>query len=83
MKAQLREKGCDQGFGISVGVAAGLANMMGLSREVAQHAIAITGVANMPMRASRAGQLSMWKGAATAYAVRNAVFGVQLARPPA
>ena len=79
MKAQLREKGWDQGFGISVGVAAGLANLMGLSRDVAQHAIAITAVANMPMRASRAGQLSMWKGAATAYAVRNAVFGVQLA----
>ncbi len=79
MKAQLREKGWDQGFGISVGAAAGLANMMGLSRDVAMHAIAITAVANMPMRASRAGQLSMWKGAATAYAVRNAVFGVQLA----
>ena len=79
MKAQLRERGWDQGFGISVGAAAGLANLMGLSREVAQHAIAITAVANMPMRASRAGQLSMWKGAATAYAVRNAVFGVQLA----
>jgi 2-methylcitrate dehydratase len=79
MKAQLREKGWDQGFGISVGAAAGLANLMGLSRDVAQHAIAITAVANMPMRASRAGQLSMWKGAATAYAVRNAVFGVQLA----
>ncbi len=79
MKAQLREKGWDQGFGISVGAAAGLANLMGLTRDVAQHAIAITAVANMPMRASRAGQLSMWKGAATAYAVRNAVFGVQLA----
>jgi 2-methylcitrate dehydratase len=79
MKAQLREKGWDQGFGISVGAAAGLANLMGLSHDVAQHAIAITAVANMPMRASRAGQLSMWKGAATAYAVRNAVFGVQLA----
>ena len=79
MKAQLREKGWDQGFGISVGAAAGLCNLMGLSREVASHAIAITAVANMPMRASRAGQLSMWKGAATAYAVRNAVFGVQLA----
>jgi 2-methylcitrate dehydratase len=79
MKGQLREKGWDQGFGISVGAAAGLANLMGLTREVAQHAIAITAVANMPMRASRAGQLSMWKGAATAYAVRNAVFGVQLA----
>jgi 2-methylcitrate dehydratase len=79
MKGQLREKGWDQGFGISVGAAAGLANLMGLSRDVAQHAIAITAVANMPMRASRAGQLSMWKGAATAYHVRNAVFGVQLA----
>jgi 2-methylcitrate dehydratase len=79
MKAQLREKGWDQGFGISVGAAGGLANLMGLSREVAKHAIAITAVANMPMRASRAGQLSMWKGAATAYSVRNAVFGVQLA----
>lgn len=79
MKAQLRERGWDQGFGISVGAAAGLANLMGLSRAVAQHAIGITAVANMPMRASRAGQLSMWKGAATAYAVRNAVFGVQLA----
>lgn len=79
MKAQLRERGWDQGFGISVGAAAGLANLMGLGREIAQHAIAITAVANTPMRASRAGQLSMWKGAATAYAVRNAVFGVQLA----
>jgi 2-methylcitrate dehydratase len=79
MKAQLREKGWDQGFGISVGAAAGLSNLLGLGREVAKHAIAITAVANMPMRASRAGQLSMWKGAATAYSVKNAIFGVQLA----
>ena len=80
MSAHLREKGWDQGFAISVGAAAGLANLMGLNAEVAQHAIAITAVANTPMRATRAGQLSLWKGAATAYAVRNAVFGVQLAR---
>jgi len=79
MKAQLRERGWDQGFGISVGAAAGLCSLMGLNREQTQHAIAITGVANMPMRATRAGMLSMWKGAATAYAVRSAVFGVQLA----
>jgi 2-methylcitrate dehydratase len=52
---------------------------MGLSKDKAQHAIAITAVGNMPMRASRAGQLSMWKGAATAYSVRSAVFAVQLA----
>jgi 2-methylcitrate dehydratase len=80
MKAQLREKGWDQGFGISVGAAAGLCTLMGLPREIALHAISITAVANVPMRASRAGQLSMWKGAATAYAVRNAVYSVQLAQ---
>jgi 2-methylcitrate dehydratase len=79
ISAKLRERGWDQGFGIGVGTAAGLANLLGLKREVARQAIAITAVANVPMRATRAGQLSMWKGVATAYAVRNAIFGVQLA----
>lgn len=79
MKALLREKGWDQGFGIGIGAAAGLCNLLGLGRDATQHAIAITAVANMPLRATRAGQLSLWKGAATAYAVRNAAFGVQLA----
>ena len=80
MSAKLRERGWDQGFGIGVATAAALANLLGLQREVAREAIAITAVANMPMRNTRAGQLSMWKGVATAYAVRNAVFGVELAR---
>jgi 2-methylcitrate dehydratase len=79
MKAQLREKGWDQGFGISVGAAAGMASLLGLGYEATKNAIAITAVGNMPMRATRAGQLSMWKGAATAYSVRAAVFGVRLA----
>jgi 2-methylcitrate dehydratase len=79
LKGGLRERGWDQGFGVSVGAAAGVSNLMGLSRAATEHAIAITAVANVPMRATRAGQLSMWKGAATAYAVRNAVYGVQLA----
>jgi len=79
VSAKLREKGWDQGFGVGIGNAAGLANLMRLSRDVARNAIAITCVANVPLRATRAGQLSMWKGVATAYAVRNAVFGVQLA----
>ena len=79
LSARLRERGWDQGFGIGVGTAAGLANLMGLERDAARHAIAITAVANVPMRNTRAGELSMWKGVATAYAVRNAVFGVQLA----
>jgi 2-methylcitrate dehydratase len=77
---KLRERGWDQGFGIGIGTAAGLANLLGLDRDVTRHAISITCVANVPMRASRAGQLSMWKGVATAYAVRNAIFGVLLAK---
>src|SRR5262249_47619675 len=77
--ARIGEKGWDQGFVIGVGAAAGLSRLLKLSPEVARHAISITAVANMPMRATRAGQLSMWKGVATAYAVRNALFAVQLA----
>lgn len=79
MKGQLREKGWDNGYGIGVGVAAALSNMLKLGPEKTRHAIALTATGNVPMRASRAGMLSMWKGAATAYAVRNAVFAVQLA----
>jgi len=75
----MRDKGWDQGLGISVGTVGGLCNLLRLSPEATRHAIAITAVGNTPLRATRSGQLSMWKGAATAYAVRNAVFGVQLA----
>src|SRR5215813_2853009 len=78
--AKLRKRGWDQGYAIGVAAAASLANLMGLTRAAARHAIAITAVANVPLRNTRAGQLSMWKGVATAYAVRNAVFGVELAR---
>ncbi len=77
--ARIREKGWDQGYALGVGVAAGLANLMNLNLAQTCQAIAITSVGNAPMRNTRAGQLSMWKGAATAYAVRNAVYGAQLA----
>ena len=76
--ARLREKGWDQGVALGVAVTAALCNLLGLEREATRNAIAITATGNVPMRATRAGQLSMWKGAATAYAVRNAVFGAQL-----
>ncbi len=80
VSAKLRERGWDQGFAIGIGATAGLANLMKLSPEATRHAIAITTVANVPMRASRAGQLSMWKGVATAYAVRNAMFSTLLSQ---
>jgi len=72
-------KGFDQGTAIGMGAAAALSRILGLSPVQTAHAVSITTVGNMQLRATRSGQLSMWKGAATAYAVRNAVFSVHLA----
>ena len=42
-------------------------------------AVAIAAVANVPMRNTRAGEISLWKGAATSFATRNGVFAALLA----
>ena len=76
---EMREKGWDQGFAIGIGTAAGVGHLLGLSAEKIGHAISITAVANVPMRATRAGKLSHWKGVASAFACRNAVFATLLA----
>lgn len=76
---QMREKGWDQGYVIGIATTCGLGCLLGLPMERLAHAIAITSVANVPMRNTRAGKLSLWKGAATAFAIRNAVFATLLA----
>lgn len=76
---ELREKGWDQGFAIGIGTAAGVGHLLGLPAERIAHAISITCVANVPMRASRAGRLSHWKGSATAFSTRNALYATLLA----
>ena len=75
----LREKGWDQGFLIGLSTTAGLGHLLRLPVASLAEALAITAVANVPMRNSRAGALSLWKGAATAFATRNAVFATLLA----
>ena len=75
----LRTKGWDQGFVIGVCTAAGVGHLLRLPPEVIGEAIAITAVANIPMRNTRAGELSLWKGAATAFATRNGLFATLLA----
>jgi len=75
----LRQQGWDQGYIIGISTAAALGSLLGLTAGQIGEAIAITAVANVPMRNTRAGELSLWKGAATAYAVRNGVFGALLA----
>ena len=76
---QMREKGWDQGYVIGIATTCGLGSLLGLPMERLAHAIAITSVANVPMRNTRAGKLSLWKGAATAFAIRNSVFATLLA----
>ena len=75
----LRYKGWDQGFAIGIGTAAGVGHLLNLSREQLAEALSIITVANVPMRNTRAGELSLWKGAATAFAARNGVFAALLA----
>jgi len=76
---QLRYKGWDQGFAVGIGVAAGVGHLLDLSREQIAETIAMVAVANVPMRNTRAGELSLWKGVATAYAARNGMFAALLA----
>jgi 2-methylcitrate dehydratase len=76
---KMRERGWDQGYVIGIATTCGLGNLLGLSMDRLAHAIAITSVANVPMRNTRAGKLSLWKGAAAAFAIRNAVFATLLA----
>ena len=75
----LRYKGWDQGFAIGVCTAAGVGHLLGLTQKQIGEAVAITAVANIPMRNTRAGELSLWKGAATSFATRNGVFAALLA----
>jgi 2-methylcitrate dehydratase len=61
----------------STALAAG--KLLGLDLPALVHAQGISGVAHMAMRQTRAGALSMWKGAAFANAARNGVLAAMLA----
>lgn len=75
----LRDLGWDQGLFVVIGCAAGAAKLMRLSATQTGHAIAIAVTANVPTRQTRAGELSMWKGVATAAAARAGVSAAILA----
>ncbi len=75
----LRARGWDHVNHLGIGVACGAGALLGLPREQLEHAIAMASVPHAAMRQTRAGELSMWKGAAAANAARNAVFATLLA----
>jgi 2-methylcitrate dehydratase len=75
----LRDYAVDQGAFLSVAVAAAIAGTQRFTREQAAHAISLALTTTMPLRASRSGELSEWKGCATAHSVANAVAVARLA----
>lgn len=75
----IRDRGWDQGIFISLGSACAAGKLLGLSEQQLGHAISLAAVASVPLGQTRSGELSMWKGCATAAAVRHGVFSAMLA----
>ncbi len=74
------KSGFDQGAFMNVGVALAAGKLWRLTREQLGHAASLALVPNMPLGVSRWGELSMMKGCATAFSVRNGVFAAMLAK---
>ena len=71
--------GWDQGMFSIVGATCAAGALMRLDRERMAHAISLALAPNLPLGVTRTGELSMWKGCATASATRAGVFAAQLA----
>ena len=76
---KLSHRGWDQGFAISIAVAGGICNLLRLPVATIGNAVGIAASSNVPLRVTRSGELTPWKGTATAYASRNGVFAALLA----
>ncbi|MBI4311123.1 MAG: MmgE/PrpD family protein [Chloroflexi bacterium] len=77
--ASLRAHQWDHVNYIGIAEAAGAGRLLGLSQEATEQAISIAIVPHAAMRQTRAGELSMWKGAAAANSARHGIFGALLA----
>jgi 2-methylcitrate dehydratase len=72
-------KGWDQGMFAAIGTACGAGKILGLDRVAMGNAISIAITTGVPLGVTRIGELSMWKGCATAAANRTGVFAAELA----
>lgn len=72
-------RGWDQGIFAAIGAACGVGKVLGLDRAGMGNAISLAITPSIPLGVTRVGELSMWKGCATAAATRGAVFAAQLA----
>ena len=76
----IRDRGWDHVTYISISSAAGLGKLLSLDEEKYENLISLSINNSISMRQTRAGNLSMWKGATAADACRNSVFAMLLAR---
>lgn len=77
--ASIRARGWDHTTYGSISATLAAARLLGLSQPQTVHALGIAGTTGAALRVTRAGELSMWKGCAFAFAARNAVFAALLA----
>lgn len=78
--SNLREKGIDNSFYVTVATAVGSAHLLDLSPERFANALSLAIVPNVSLGVARTGSLSMWKAGASANAARNGVFAALLAQ---
>ena len=76
----IRDRGWDQGVFVAPAAAAATGRLLGLSRDQLGEAIAIAATAYVATRQTRAGDLSMWKGVATAAAAQGGLWAALLAK---
>jgi 2-methylcitrate dehydratase len=77
--ASLRANGWDHVFYGALSSAVAACKLLKLLATATAHALGLAGVANVALRQTRAGELSMWKGCAFSNAARNGVFAALLA----
>src|SRR5438309_9348847 len=78
--ASIRARGWDHTTYGSISATLAAAKLLGLSHEQTVHAMGIAGTTGTALRLTRAGELSMWKGCAFAFAARNGLGAALLAR---
>ncbi len=78
--AALRPRGWDHVTYGSFSSALGVAKLMKLSKAQTVQAVNLAGIANVALRQTRVGDLSMWKACAFSNATRNGVFAALLAQ---
>lgn len=74
-----RERGFDQGIAVSAAVACASTAMLGGGIDAVRNALSLATVPSVPLRQTRAGELSAWKSAATPAAARSGLFAAELA----